>query len=326
MGKLSYLKKALDMSKAARMQRAAEQGFDTNTTYYHGSNSDITSPREMFVTKDPDFANQFTMKAPSSGYEGGNVMPLRVGVSKTFDTRRPEHRRIFEKEYYRKYGSGSPLSDDGLPDWTDAEDLAEFLGETGRDFDSIAIQEPAKNISRGPEPEWVSRESLYVLDPSKIRSVNAAFDHANIGNSDLLGKATPGGMATAGGLAAGAEFARRRANKTQTLKGLGEAALTVGSGILGGFVGDLSRLGGYLNPFMSVEDTERGAEALSGSMQYIPSGAATTYLDRVSQGLEQAEKETAWAAGKLGWENSIPNKIYQALPERAQGIIDTTLL
>ncbi|MBO6054380.1 MAG: hypothetical protein J6P31_02565 [Oscillospiraceae bacterium] len=39
-------------------------------------------------------------------------------ITKPFDTRNETERQIFDQEYYRKWGTGAPLSDRGLPDWT----------------------------------------------------------------------------------------------------------------------------------------------------------------------------------------------------------------
>lgn len=67
--------KALDMSEAARMARAKEMGFDTGTTWYHGTKADISNfdpnalgastnapsaRRGFFFTKDPSTASDYS--------------------------------------------------------------------------------------------------------------------------------------------------------------------------------------------------------------------------------------------------------------------------
>jgi hypothetical protein len=117
------------------------------------------------------------------------------------------------------------------------------------------------------------------------------------------------------------EFAQRRAAKRDLwsqLKSFGEFGATVGSAIAGGVVGDLSRLGGYLNPAMPVEATEAGARAIEDRMQYIPSqpnAMLEGFGNQMNQFVEDVEPLAA------PFRQSIPYKAYEALPERAQGIV-----
>ena len=92
--KLSKLKTAvdaalenLDMSKSARMKRAAEQGFDPTSRWYRGSASDevAQSPGATFMAKDPNLANQY---ADQQGYtrDGSpNVAEMLTNASSPFD-------------------------------------------------------------------------------------------------------------------------------------------------------------------------------------------------------------------------------------------------
>lgn len=350
MGKLSHLKKALDMSKAARMKRAAEQGFDTGRRMFHGTADDVAqfSPLHYGRSTGAKSARQGTWLVDDGktarGYADYAAMDAKVKklVDKSQRLERQgkwdaandaivEAERL-ESEFYNNrlqgqsimplYAKGKYLEKDfGGAEFVDVEDeIHDLIKQAKREgYDGLRAHNLADDVALNGRPAT----HQLVFDPQNIRSENAAFDPANIGNSDLLGQATPGGMTAAGSLAA-VEFARRRLEKSQTWKdiqGIGETAITVGSGIIGGMIGDLSRLGGYLNPFMSVEDTERGAEALSGALQYQPSDNANPYLDKLSRGVEQAQEEAEWAADRLGLEHSIPNKIYESLPERAQGIV-----
>ena len=64
-----------------------------------------------------------------------------LSIQNPFDTRIPAHREIFERELYQKY-CGSPLSDKtGLPDWTDLENIHDWIEEEEREFDGILIDE-----------------------------------------------------------------------------------------------------------------------------------------------------------------------------------------
>jgi hypothetical protein len=91
------------------------------------------------------------------------------------------------------------------------------------------------------------------------------------------------------------DFVRARTQKDpafmEKVRGMAEAALTVGSGIAGGIAGDLSRFSGYLNPMMSVEDTEAGAEEVARWITYEPSPAADPYLEPVLDAAAQYEQD-----------------------------------
>jgi hypothetical protein len=81
MGKLSKVLKAIDdklsMREADRLQRARDQGFDTDTVYYHGTNKD-------FDAFDPDRAigSQFWSTTDRAAIEGGEVGAQGNGVIK----------------------------------------------------------------------------------------------------------------------------------------------------------------------------------------------------------------------------------------------------
>lgn len=343
MGKLKHLKQALDMSKAARMKRAAEQGFDVNSRMFHGTADDVKefSPLHYGKSTGAHSAKQGTWLVDDGktarGYADYAAMDSKVKalVDKSQRLERQgkwdeandaivEAERL-ESEFYGNrlqgqnimplYAKGKYLEHDfGGAEFVDVDDeVRELIHQAKIDgYDGVKLHNLADDVALNGRPAT----HQLVFEPENTRSENAAFDPENIGKSDLLGRATPGGMAAA---AVGAEFARRRANKTKTLKGLGEAALTVGSGLVGGVIGDLSRLGGYLNPFMSVEDTERGAEALSGRVTYQPSQDALPYLEPLSRELETFEQEI---------NRGIPEGLREQwgrVHPRLRGIAETTL-
>lgn len=64
-----------------------------------------------------------------------------LSVKKPFDTRIPAVRKIWQNEFYGKWGDGTPLSKRGLPDWTEGIDLVEFIEENEYDFDGIILDE-----------------------------------------------------------------------------------------------------------------------------------------------------------------------------------------
>ena len=88
---------------------------------------------ESYFTANKNYANRYK--------KGGEVYGFFLNIRKPFDTRNSKEREIFEKEFYRKWGNGAPLSEHGLPDWTDGTDLLEFLQEKGYDYDSLFLDE-----------------------------------------------------------------------------------------------------------------------------------------------------------------------------------------
>lgn len=181
--------KGLDMSQEARMQRAKDMGFDTDRIWYHGTPSaGFRSFREdSFFTTDTHYANKFTSSSSSSSSfygakdEAQAVIPVYLSIKNTFDTRKPEHRRIYNERYKGVYDNGSEITKEGLPDWVEWNSLSEFLRGDGADlgFDSAILDEGVDDSGKRPA-------SILVFNPSQIRSVNAAFDPEFKASPELL--------------------------------------------------------------------------------------------------------------------------------------------
>ena len=115
---------------------------------YHGTpnGSHNTFRSGSYFTPDAAYAKKYqnpSASSLSSGKKAINPKTYRVylNITKPFDTRNATERDIFQNEYYRKYGTGSPLSESGLPDWTDGMDLQEFIEEKGYDYDGLILDE-----------------------------------------------------------------------------------------------------------------------------------------------------------------------------------------
>lgn len=133
-----------------------------------------------YFTTNPKYAEMY-MFMPSAivksssdkkGDGGAVTYPVYLSIKNLFDTQNnPEHRAIFENEFYRKYGNGTPLDPErDLPDWTDAEDLKEFFSDKGYNFDGIKLAESHGNITYA------------AFNPGQIKSAtgnNGAFDAEN---------------------------------------------------------------------------------------------------------------------------------------------------
>ena len=137
-----------DMETAQSMvDEAAERaGYDIKA--YHGTpNGTFTVFKDwQYFTEDREYADIYQNQgASSNGYKVTAQNPKTYSVflklSNVFDTRNPKEQRIFNDEFYRKWGNGAPLSERGLPDWTDGDDLIEFFEENGYNYDAVLIDE-----------------------------------------------------------------------------------------------------------------------------------------------------------------------------------------
>lgn len=133
---------------------------------YHGTpNGQHTTFRSgSYFTPEKDWADVYQSPSASSisvkrDASHPKTYEVYLDIQKPFDTRNPEERRIFMEEYYRKWGTGAPLADSGLPDWTDGMDLQEFIEEMGYDYDGLILDEGAVG---GYGDEVISRGLSYV--------------------------------------------------------------------------------------------------------------------------------------------------------------------
>lgn len=106
-----------------------------------------------------------------------------LNIKKPFDTRNKRERTIFEKEFYRQWGYGASLSDKGLPDWTDGDDLQEFFEEKGYDYDGLLLDEGGIPDNNGGV---ISRGISYVtFEPNQIKSATDNIGAYNTKEDDI---------------------------------------------------------------------------------------------------------------------------------------------
>ena len=172
---------ALDMSQAARKQRAEEPEYDERM-FYHGGASDIdefrSGSRGNYFTDNPRIADIYATNAqkrlPSEWSNANpNVMPVRLR------------------------GPALVVSDqkDGSGGWY-ANNLAEILGLDVSEIPFLkraqVLRDEAKRQGYGfleiqDMDDLGGRQSQFVaLDPKNIRSVNAEFNPANRGSANLM--------------------------------------------------------------------------------------------------------------------------------------------
>ena len=138
---------------------------------YHGTPNGThnTFRSGSYFTPDASYADKYQNPSASSlstGKTASNPKTYKVylNITKPFDTRNDAERDIFQNEYYRKYGTGAPLSESGLPDWTDGMDLQEFIEEMGYDYDGLILDEGGTG---GYGDEVISRGLSYVTFSSE---------------------------------------------------------------------------------------------------------------------------------------------------------------
>ena len=132
---------------------------------YHGSPyyGFTIFKNESYFTAQKNYAARYKKGGNNSG-----IYDVFLDIKNPFDTRSKREREIFEKEFYRKWGNGAPLTERGLPDWTDGSDLLEFIEEKGYNYDGIILDEGAD----GGYGETVSfrGESYVPLNSNQIKS------------------------------------------------------------------------------------------------------------------------------------------------------------
>lgn len=137
-----------DMDAAQKMVDEAAQAAGYTIRAYHGTPNGVFNEFKgwQYFTESKEYADLYQGQgASSNGYKktalNKRTYDVLLKVEKPFDTRNETERRIFETEFYRKWGNGAPLSEKGLPDWTDGDDLVEFIEENGYDYDAIYLDE-----------------------------------------------------------------------------------------------------------------------------------------------------------------------------------------
>ena len=198
----------LDMSQAARMQRARDMGFDTDITLYHGTgakNFDSFDVGRSGSVQYSDWGNgvYFTPSKSTADYYRTEAL------KKTTD----RYNDAFQR--YEDLTRGTPVKN-GAPQYTDEARaaLAEFqaIGRELNNTDGGQILDAFVRLKRPyiqpykstPDPDLAnmaketgydgihvlrgdgSLDEVIVFDPSNIRSVNAAFDPAKSSSSNLM--------------------------------------------------------------------------------------------------------------------------------------------
>ena len=143
-----------DFGKRGILDEVATTGTNKTKekTLYHGSAKPIekiTSNKTFYMTENKDIANLYTDPGYSASVKSKenfeNLSPTiiesKVKTDELFDTRIPEHKKIFENEFYGNYGNQTPLTEKGLPDWLETEDVADFIKDKKLPFKGVLVDE-----------------------------------------------------------------------------------------------------------------------------------------------------------------------------------------
>ena len=144
---------------------------------YHGTpEAGFTEFKEgTYFTQNKAYADVYQSPGASSlsvkkSAENPGTYKVYLNIKKPFDTRNGKERDIFENEYYRQWGTGAPLMESGLPDWTDGMDLQEFIEEMGYDYDGLILDEGGTG---GYDEEVQSRGLSYIaFSPKQVKNID----------------------------------------------------------------------------------------------------------------------------------------------------------
>lgn len=159
----------------SRMVENAAREAGYTRLFFHGSKNGggFTVFRDwQYFTENREYAKRYANREnPGSLYE------TYVKMENPFDTRIPEVRELFEQAR-QEYGMGE-LQENGLPDWTDGYDIADYIDENDLPYDGIILDEGGDMVNGKP----VSRGLSYVIrDSSQVKSADAVTydDNGNV--------------------------------------------------------------------------------------------------------------------------------------------------
>jgi hypothetical protein len=191
----------LAMDAASRMERARAQGFDPQTTWYHGTNHDVPefdlsrfgantqtgdNIPAVFMSSQPKAASGYAQGWGADVRDGANVMPLHARTS-----------NVDEWDM-----GGGRLTEDVLQ-----RALAEAKAEGRNGVVFRRAIDSARPIAPGGEASRNAGDVLAMFDPKNIRSKFAAFEDPDSAN---LLAVNPRDAAPAGLLATDAERHSRK--------------------------------------------------------------------------------------------------------------------
>ena len=187
MGKLSKLASALDMSKKARMQRAKEMGFDTDTSYIHESPG--IEPIEE-IHSEGRFGGIFSLPDDRAGYyPNTQEFLLRdepfsdADIFATYSKNPREASDLVRRHF------GSDVDVDEYINYAATfDDIPSSILDDDRYADLQKLRAGIARLggaSSVTQPDEFSN-TVQLLGGPGVRSINAAFDPAKKGSPNLM--------------------------------------------------------------------------------------------------------------------------------------------
>ena len=154
-----------DMESAKKLVEQAAKDSGYTRLFYHGSKKGggFTVFKDwQYFTENKEYAKRYTDRG-----NAGSLYTTYVKMDNPFDTRIAEVRKLFQ-DARMEYGMGE-LQENGLPDWTDGYDIADYIDENDLSYDSIVLDEGGDMVDGKP----VSRGLSYVIrNANQIKSAD----------------------------------------------------------------------------------------------------------------------------------------------------------
>jgi hypothetical protein len=191
---LPYKSDDLAMDKSSRYERAKSMGFDTSTMYYHGTKHDFSKfdpyksnsssntgvPLNTIVlTTNPAVSDTYAGQEISSYGDnerytsGSNVIPLFLRKGKTMIV--DAKGRNWNDLYFSKN-----------PEVETTNDLAIIAQQKNKDILIIQNVIDIATYRTKEQRDSYAGTTIFVFNPSFVRSINAKFDPANADSENLM--------------------------------------------------------------------------------------------------------------------------------------------
>ena len=172
-----FLKEATDQFE--RPETSFNQSATTKTTLleeakpgatvYHGTPNTFEGKPNFpfYLTTDPEYASVYKTSSASSlgtGRKAGNagVMEYKINPdARILDLRTPEGKKALEEYWSTMSMSGEQVkTKSGLPDWTEGENIAEFVDENNLPFDAVLLDEGGTPSFDGTKSRGIAFQAL----------------------------------------------------------------------------------------------------------------------------------------------------------------------
>ncbi len=190
---------------ASRMNMSEGERYKTpeGEKLYHGSTEKFDGEARfpLYTTPNKDYANIFATSTAASSIaksgkklnDGGKVHEFVLNPkARVLDITNPAHRKLLEEQYFGKYSmSYDPVTGkNGHMDWTEGENLAEWIDETKQPFDAIKLDEGGGGV----DPQFgvkVPEKGVSVLALNKnavqdAKPQSTFYDSLDVPKEDLI--------------------------------------------------------------------------------------------------------------------------------------------